>query len=174
MSWVQTPPTPLKGDIMEDEMDIIYRTNKRLIEKYNLKVGCILTHKTELYNIKIVFIHSLYGWVITEWCNTKDVGKDNLKQDMRNINDFIIVRHITEIGENKYTQNTLNVIDRCRFDEKPINLDLIYELVEETQIELQRLSEKLEIFCSGDGKHMNAEGLLKKIKYLKEVIDGLS
>lgn len=73
-----------------DPIEKVHVRNKRLVEQYGLKVGQILEHKTKHHRIKIVSIHPLYGWVVCEYCDNYAIGWENLDQDMRNIDNFII------------------------------------------------------------------------------------
>lgn len=71
-------------------IESVHDMNKRLIKRYKLQVGTVLKHKTEPYSIEIVYIHPLYGWVLAEYCDMAYIGHENLIQDMRNIDNFIV------------------------------------------------------------------------------------
>lgn len=76
---------------MQDEMDKIYNNNKRIIQKYDLKVGTKLRHKTQSNKVIITHIHSLYGWVIAQIYDRKYIGYEQLDQGLTNIDKFEVI-----------------------------------------------------------------------------------
>lgn len=71
-------------------IEIVHARNKSLLKKYGLKVGSVLEHKVHRHKIQITSIHPLYGWVVCSYCDAENIGWENLKQDMGNIDNFII------------------------------------------------------------------------------------
>jgi hypothetical protein len=63
-----------------------YKENFRRIELSGLKKGDILIHKQLKHQIKVISIHPLYGWVVTD--------PHLLNQNMDNLFDYAIIESI--------------------------------------------------------------------------------